>query len=473
MATRVAGGIGGRGARALVAKAGVAVVLAAVLAGCDNEDPGAQAISDASIQLRTISPGSVAPVSDEFATKGYRATAGELGPASSGSAAQQAVAALLSAQVETGLARPALSRLVEIEHEIASKLNRMVSLETARVSAQQTAAALGSYDPAAERRGIDSRTSELQQQLSEAQAKREQLEQRVAALGTQIDDLEGQVGGIRAQESSLRDQALRQDPIEAAQSIEEARETGRRADGLEVRASTLDAERSVLRPQVEAAGVRIDAINAQLAILSEARESVAQQARRSADDASAAQASAREFSAELVTLATEIMALHKDEAQASVSEARQSLEKAASAARRASGGAADGTLAAAGASRILGDVLARRAMSMEQTASAFRGLADRGQGELASRLTAQADELSQQAQGMKRDAIAAYETAAGNLRRAKAQGATRDALQAAADDLDRAIERLGGRVAGSDEPEESDDMGSGEDTGDETAEMGG
>lgn len=477
MATGVAGRSGRRGARALMAKAGLAIALTAVLSGCENEDPAAEAIRDASIQLKTISPGSVPPVSDDFAAKGYRATAGELGPAGSGSSAQQAAAALLSAQVEAGLARPAMGRLAEIEHEIAAKLNRMVSLETARVSAQQTAQALGSYDPSAERAAIDRRTSELQSDLTQAQAQREQFEQQLATLSTQISELEGQVGTIRAQESALRDRALREGPIEAAATIEQARETGRRADRLEVRSSTLDAERAVIRPQIEAAGVRIDAINAQLAILSQARESVAQQARRSSEEASAAQASAREFSANLVTLATEIGALHQSEAQAAVAEARQSLEKAASSARRASGDMADGTLAAAGANRTLGDLLARRAGSMEQTASAFRGLADRGQGELASRLTTLADTLTQQAQGLKQDAIAAYESASSSLRRARAQGVARDALQEAADNLDRAIENLGGRPAGGGESEESagqaDDWGD-QDAGEQTpSEMGG
>lgn len=458
MASGMAERSGGRGARALMAKAGVAIALAAILAGCENEDPAADAIRDASIQLKAISPGSVPPVSDDYAAKSYRATAGQLGPAGSGSSAQQAAAALLSSQVESGLARPAMSRLAEIEHEIAAKLNRMLSLETARVTAQQTAQALGSYDPSAERAAIDRQTNELQGNLSQARAQREQLEQQLAALSSQISELEGQVGTIRAQESALRDRALREGPIEAAATIEEARETGRRADALEVRASTLDAERSVIRPQIEATGVRIDAINAQLAILSEARESVAQQARRSSEEASAAQAAAREFSANLVTLATEIGALHQSEAQAAMGEARQSLEKAASSARRASGDIADGTLAAAGANRMLGDLLARRAGSMEQTASAFLGLADRGQGELASRLTTLADTLTQQAQSLKQDAIAAYEAAASSLRRARAQGVTRDALQQAADNLDRAIENLGGRRAGGDEAAGADEQ---------------
>ncbi|MEQ8845248.1 MAG: hypothetical protein RIB58_10380 [Phycisphaerales bacterium] len=449
----------------LAALAGLA---AGVMVGCDQQDAGAQAISDASVQLKTVSPGSVPPVSDDFATKGYRAAAAELGPATTGTQAQQAIAALLNAEVESGLARPAMSRLAQIEHEIGSKLTRMMSLETARVSARQTAQALRGYDPSAERSTIDAQSRTLQQQLTEARSRREALEQQIGELSAQMEGLDDQVGGIRAQEGELRERALREDPIEAAQTIQEAREVGRRADRLEVEVSTLDARRTVLRPQVEALDVRIDAIDAQLNILSEARENVATQARSSTEGAQAADASAQEFTAQLVALAQEISALHQNEAAGAVDEARQTLQKSASSARRATG-VVDGTLSAAGASRTLGDLLARRASSLEQTASAFRGLADRGEGELANRLSGIAGQLDQQAASLKQDAIAAFEQAASNLRRVRAQGDVREDLQNAADALDRAIERLGGRPAGGADDGGSDD-GMGEDS---ASEMGG
>ena len=118
MVTGVASHTRGRRARALFVGAGLAAAMAGVLGGCEDEDPAASAIQDASIHLKTVSPGSVPPVSDEFATERYRATASKLGPASSGSAGLQAAAAMLSTQVESGLARPAMNRLAEIEHEI-------------------------------------------------------------------------------------------------------------------------------------------------------------------------------------------------------------------------------------------------------------------------------------------------------------------------------------------------------------------
>lgn len=483
MAIRVAGRSGAKKKiAALIAQAGLVALVGSGLAGCGEEDPNATALSDASVQLKAISPGSVPPTDDTFATDGYRAASAKLAPATrDGSDAQKAIAAILSAEIEIGQARPAMTKLAQIEHEVGSKLTRMMSLETARVSAEQTATALGGYDASGERAAIDQRTSALQQDLSAAQAEQQSLRQRVEDLGTQISGLEGQVSTIRSEESALRDRALAEDPITAAQTISQARDTGRRADGLEVQVSTFDAQRSVLRPQIEALGVRIDAINAQLAILSEARESVAQQARRSADDASAAQASAREFAAQLATLATEIASLHQNEGQAAVGEARQSLEKAASSARRANTGAVDGTLVAAGASRSLGDLLARRAGSLEQTASVFSGLAGRAEGEQGRRFSTLADQLSQQAEELKQDSIDTYGTAMSGFNRAKtkARGETREALEKAASDIERAIERLGGRVDGSDDRDQDfDDQGAGEEAPDSgaeepTTEMGG
>jgi|GEM_PF-5879891 len=480
MATRVAGRSGGKQALALAVKAGLVGLLGSGLTGCGEEDPNAAALTDASMQLKAISPGSVPPTDDTFATDGYRAASATLMPATrDGTDTQKAIAAILSAEIEIGQARPALTRLAEIEHEIGTKLTSMMTLETARVSAEQTAAVLGAYDATTERAAIDQRTSALQQDLSAAQAEQQSLRQRVEDLGTQISALEGQVATIRSEESALRDRALGEDPIAAAQTISEARDTGRRADALEVQASTLDAQRSVLRPQIEAVGVRIDAIDAQLAILSEARQSVAEQARRSSDEASAAQASAQEYAAQLATLATEVGSLHQNEAQSAVGEARQALDKAASSARRAGTGAIDGSLVAAGAARSLGDVLARRAGSLEQTASVFSGLAGRAGSEQVRRLSTLADQLSQQAEELKRDAIEAYSTAMGGFRRARAQGDTREAFQKAADDLVRAIERLGGRVGGSDDQDQGlDDQatdGQAPDVGDDGAasEMGG
>jgi len=450
MATNEAGREAGSPRRSVATRLVCAALLAGAAVGCDKQDPAARAIADASIELRSISPGSVPPVSDEFAASGYRATTSKLGPVSGGTQAQQAIGALLAAEAEAGLARPSLSRLAELEHEIGGKLTRMVSLETARVSAQQTSEALGAYDPSAEQATIDARASELQEQLSGAQSQRQTLERRIEDLSAQITAIEAQVRTVRAEESGLRDRALGEGPIEAALTIQEARDVGRRADQLEAESSMLDAQRAVLRPELEAVGVRIEAINTQLNILSEARESVAQQARRSQQDAAGAQESAREFSAELITLATEIDSLHQNEAQAVLDEARQALQKAASTARRANSGGVDGTLIAAGASRTLGDLLSRRASSLSQTASAFSGLADRGRGELAQRLSTIADQLASKADDLRSEAIESYESAVSGLRRVRAQGQTRDALQDAADDLEQAIERLGGRVEGTD-----------------------
>jgi chromosome segregation ATPase len=475
MANRVVGRSGGKQIAALVAQAGLVALMGSALVGCEEDDANATALTDASAYVRTISPGSVPPTDDTFATEGYRTASSKLAPAASGGTeAQKAIASVLAAEIEIGRARPAMTKLAEIEQQVGAKLTRMMSLETARVSAQQTAAALGGYDPSAERAAIDQQASALQQALSVAQAERQSLEQRVEGLGSQISSLEGQVRTIRAEESGLRDRALAEDPIAGAQTTLEARDTGRRADALEVQASTLDAQRSSLRPQIAALGVRIDAIDAQLAILSEARESVAQQARRSADEAAEAQDSAREFSAALVALATEIGALHQNEASAAVSEAREALDKAASTARRARSATVDGSLLAANASRSLGDLLARRAGSLEQTAGVFGNLAGRADGELGRRLSSLADEFAQRAQGLKQDAIESYSTAMSGFSQARAQGETREALQQAADDIERAIERLGGAVAGSDEPadeqlEAAPDAGVGETTG----EMGG
>lgn len=451
MATGVADRVRGRGIVTILALGGLAGT--AVLGGCEQEDPSAEALSDAAIQIRTISPGSVPPTNDEFAAEWYRTASGQLDVAArDGSDVQKSIAALLNAEIAVGNARPAMTRLAEIEHEIGTRLTRMTSLETARVSASQTAEALGGYDPTVERSSIDRQASELQQQLSDAQAEKRRLIEQVDSLNSQISDLEGQVSTIRGEESSLRDLALREDPIEAAQTTIRAREVGRRADRLEVEASNLDAQRSVLGPQIEALDVRIDAINARLAILSQAREAVAEQAQRSGDEAAAAREMAQEFSAEMVSRANEIGALHQDEAQAALDEARQALEKAVSTARGARAEVIDGTLLSAGASRSLGDLLARRAASLQQTASVFGGLAERGEGEQARRLSGLADTLGQQADSLKRDAISAYESASSGFNRARGQakGATRDALQKAADDIDRAIERLGGPTAGSD-----------------------
>ncbi|CAK9056171.1 3-dioxygenase subunit A) (Benzoyl-CoA dioxygenase reductase component), partial [Durusdinium trenchii] len=344
-----------------------------------------------------------------------------------------------------------MTALARIEHEIGRKLTRMTSLETARVSAQQTAEALGSYDPGPERSEIEQQSSQLQQQLSDAQAEKQQLIRQVGTLDQQIADLESEVSSIRSEESTLRDRALREDPIAAAETTVEARELGRRADALEVQASNLDARRSVLGPQIEALDVRIAAIDARLAILSQAGAAVTAEAQRSMMESSEARERAQEFAAELATLASEISALHQDEAQAALTEARQALEKAVSTGRRANADVADGTLVAAGASRSLGDLLARRAASLSQTASIFSGVADRGQGDQARRLSNLADQLSQRADSLKGDAISAYESAASGLRRVRAQGDTRAALQDAADNLDRAIERLGGSSASDDD----------------------
>ncbi len=448
MATSKAGLSEGARRRAVASRLAMLALISGLAAGCDQQDPAAQAISEASIQMRAISPGSVPPVSDEFATDGFRATTGKLGPASSGTQAQQAIAALISAEAEAGLARPWLSTLAELEHEIGGRLTRMVSLETARVSAQQTAEALGSYNPTAESRAIDEQAGEFQEQLARAQGEQRALESQMSNLARQIQEIEGQVRSIREEESVLRDRALSEGPIEAAETIGQAREVGRGADHLEAQSSMLDAQRAVIRPQVDALGVRIQAIDSQLAILSEARESIAEQSARSSAEAADAQESARRFARELISLANAVSNLHQQDAQEALNQARSALQKAGSTARRANSGGVDGTLAAAGSARTLGDILSRRASSLAQTATAFRGLSERAQGELSTRLSALANQLDGQANELQSEAIESYGSAASGLRRVRAQGETRDMLQDSADELERAIERLGGPAAG-------------------------
>lgn len=448
MATRVAGRTVGSKHRnaALAGTLGLAALGVSWMSGCDGHDAGAQAISDASIQLRSVSPGSVPPTSDEFATSQLRASAGLLQAVErEGTDAQKAIAAILSAEIETGLSMPALSKLAEVEHEVGMKLTRMASLETARVTAQQTAEALRTFDASAQRSSIDERARALQSDLATARQQRQQVEQQAEELAGQIAALEARVSTIRGEESTLRDRALREGPIEAAATIEQARLTSRQADALEVQASTLDAQRAALGPQVEALSVRINAIDAQLAMLSTAREGVEARARQAESEAAQAERTASEHAAQIVVLAVEIGALHQNDAQTAMEEAQQSLEKAVSTARRATDPNSDGTLTAARASRTLGDVLAWRAGSLEHTARSFRGIAERAGGEQSRRLSTLADQLSQQADGLKQDAIGSYEQAMTGFGRVRAKGQTKIALDEAAENLGRAIERLGGK----------------------------
>ncbi|MEO1007428.1 MAG: hypothetical protein AAFX79_02575 [Planctomycetota bacterium] len=421
-----------------VAMAGVAGLV--LLGGCDNADPNATAIADASVEMRAISPGSIPPADENDAAAKYgRVASAVRTAASSGDGAHAAAARQLLARAEAGRSLPAMADLARVEREASEMLARVLSLETARLSAEQVAATLEGYDAAAERAEIDERIAERQRELGGLEDERDAARNQVATLRGQIEDLEGQIDTLRRRETGLRDRSLGEDPIRAAETIGEARRVGRQADGLEARASELDAEILVRLPAVGELETKIEAANRQLTMLGAARSAVDEREQQALREAETASEDARRYAAQMREMIEQVQALHLQQARDATNAAQEALSAAAGSAR-----GDEGALTAAVAQSDLASLAARRAGTLHRFAETLDRLASAASTQDQSRLSALTRQFRERAAEQREAAVQAYDRAASAFRRVRATGDTREALQETADALEARRDELGG-----------------------------
>ncbi len=455
-----------RSGRSTLTLALIATTLASFLfiPGCGEDDATERVITKASAQLSSLTAGSdrTAFTSPQFSReKVFASVISELMPIagsdSSAKPSQQAVAAIIIAHAQMGLAEIPAVKAVELEHQ-ASKMDSLLA-EMLRdwQKLEYSAAATAQYDPSKQLAELDQLAAMRAQEIADTQTRRDELSDQIAKLQAHADQLAEQSRKIRLTGSDIRRQAADAEPAQAAALVQQARVQIRKADALQVQSSKTLAQIATMTPQLSALETEITKLTNQRELIFKGKAEINKKTESVAAQTAAARQQASELADQIHALFSKAQELRNGELDRTTREAIKGGSSPQSTgfqgAARMAGKAVNesrttGNLAKAQAQQSLGDVLWTSAQGHSQHASILELLAH-AQG-LDSGDYANAAQESRNAQAQALEAAkSAYNTAQRGYAGAGVRGEAGQRLKAVSDALSAVFE--------SDESDESDE----------------
>lgn len=312
----------------------LAAGLAISLAACDRESPTASAVRSAGNKLAALSPAGGQPASIAARQKVYTGIKADLqSKLSGGTKSENAAAAVLLAQATNGLAQiPAAaaadlaSQNLHDEVEIRATLTRWFTH-----SALADAAA--KYDPAPELAAADADMKKVEDSLAAQQKHKADVDKRVADLRAQAQQISGQAHSIQQQSSEFRAKIPNETAVAGAGLMQQARDSGRKADGLEVQAATLEAQAAQVAPEAPEIQLEIDKLMLQKDMLTQAKAEVQQKVEESHKQATESRKDAKGAADKLDELVKGLLA-REEEVKKQTDEAVSQYEAAAASAAK-------------------------------------------------------------------------------------------------------------------------------------------
>ncbi|MGP1271776.1 MAG: hypothetical protein ACTS22_00425 [Phycisphaerales bacterium] len=418
-----------------VACAAGALLLAAPLAGCLEDDELGRAIDSVSSSLSALAVEGSAVPGEQMRTSTYEEAIRTLRPlVSEGTQAQQAAAHLLIARAEFGLSSGPAARVAAVSRDARALISEVNAERGKLLTLESVASAVGSFDASDEIAELRQRIQDRIRSVETEQQRLAQVEASVTELDNQADAADEEAQQIRVQESTLRDRALALPATEALPIFEQAAELRVQADTLAADAERLRAQADVIRPQIGEVQAEISRLTEQRRLAEESIESLNAEAEASRREAQSITSQAAEVRSAIQQKASELAGLVEAQLAPAFDAAVESFDAAASSARRATSGERTA------ARLVLGEVEQAKA----GLAASYAELLDAAVATLdAAGLAAESSSMRDRAEAARTLASEAIAEARTNFESAGVRGD-------AADRLDSVIARLGGGEA---EPE--------------------
>ena len=434
------------------------------LAGCDQGDPVARSIENASVTLRMLNPAGGPPPAEARRNELYTQALSQLrGAPGEPTSAQQTAISLLTAEAESGLAEIPLEEAAAQERTLLGQIREARALLSQWQGHRVREATARQFDPTSEISEIDSAIAERDAQIAAAEDAAAALDAQIATLNNEVDTRLAEAAEERLTEASLREQARAVSAVEGEELIKGARAHQRVADALEVEAEMLRARIEQLERESTEAKLNVERLRTQRALLGRARAAVQERAQASAEQAAEAAADA-DATAQRLAAALVAIERARDEGAAlaqAYEKGLTGLNRALSAANRAQSdqSARQGARAAVGATQqAIGDAHNARVRGTAAYAELLQALvaADGLEGSAASEanLAAARDSIAEDRQAAS-DAYEAARTAFSG------SGARGDEVRARIERLDALLQNL----SGVSDADQGGDAGAGDDSG--------
>ncbi|MCC6661139.1 MAG: hypothetical protein IT437_09665 [Phycisphaerales bacterium] len=366
--------------RSPICSATLALVLAAGLwlPGCDDRGPVGQAITDANVKLTSLTPTGGATASDDYKLSVYSEILNNLKPhTGQGTPSQQAATYILLSRAQAGLGEAPAAQAADIERSIQDFETRVrAALDQWRTLSAQ-AATLSSYDPAEELNAIARDAQDREAAIAREQARRSDVDARVAELRSQAATKAAAAKAKRQEEGTILQAMSNATAVQGDEILRRAVVIRREADALDAESSDLEARAAQVAPQSDRVQLEIDRLTAQRTLLDKNRDEVSARAAAMKERASAAQVEARQAADAVTTVVKEMEAtsatLPYDDAAAQFEAAAASAKKAAGA-DKASRSSAE--MAVGIPSQSLGDLRLSQARGLAGAVATYEALAE-------------------------------------------------------------------------------------------------
>ncbi len=390
-----------RSPRLLVIIAGTLLSGGVIMSGCDQGDPGVSVVRETTSKLAERTDGSgVTPALTADKRKSFfqRDVIDALKPhLASNNPGVAAAANLLSARATAALADDSAMQAAEGEAAALRKLGVLrVSLDV--WSQQNNRATISEgYQPEADLAAIDKQAGEIDAAVGQANVAERSAAERVIAIQKRADELLAQAKAKREQAAQIKQRLAAVSATEGLALLKQSAAVGRDADGLEVQAAGVREEAIKLQPAVDDAKRAIELLTARRENLKASKAAVLARAESGRVNAVEARKVADGAGADAARLAMEIV---KDRAEniAPAVEAAVKGYRAAEGLAKSKGASPDPAAKASVASyqQAMGHVLLAQARGQESLIAALKMAVDvrpplKAQAELAKELKAQED----------------------------------------------------------------------------------
>jgi predicted nucleic acid-binding Zn-ribbon protein len=456
---------------ALVALSGLA------LGACERDGASKKALEEASIRLESLDTGLGSAPSVDHREQVYNAVVTSLKEAADSDVPAYASSAnILLAKAHTGLSETPATQAALLEADSLNRV-RVLRADLAQwLEMNAVAVAADSYDAEPEIAALESQVKEIQGAVAGLTKARADVANRRDALVTEASGLSAESKTLRDEIGSLRMRISTVNATEGAAITEQIRERSRAADGLELKASEINARAELLVPQIAEIELNITGLNNQIESLRAAQAAAEQRSRDAKSEATEARALAATAAERIDKGATALIELRDGDIARAYESAQRTLTSGAGAARKASNDNRTASKLAEGVALQqsadltwqLAQGLAEHHAILNALATATPDLPRSGayEGAATAAATARGEALTKAAE--------TYEQAKGALTSAGAKGEAAERLERVGRMLDLIIQATQGETvdwsaANRPAPSEAEDAVASEDTGDAPA----
>lgn len=416
-------------------------LVAASLAGCDQDSPSSVAITKANQGVQAA--GTVAFSPDSLASGIGQNASNATSGSSAGTPGEKGSAALLSAQAALAMGEKEAQAMSTAEGEIRRSLARMNELAGLWSLKSTIAATAESFDPATQLKELAASDAARNTELAETTKLRDQLKSRHDDLRQRSASLSAEAKAFFDQASSLRQQASQVSARDGVALVEQGAAARRSGDAKRLEAEKLMAEADTLAPQVVEQDALINKVNKQKAKLAEAKKAYEDRKAASRKESADNREMASQMSSEIDRAFEELVKTHNGAYQSAFDNAKGQFEKALSSAKSATDAGSSAKVLAGGAGLSIAGLQSTRLQLLSSIASTLDVLT-KTEPALPQRANylAKRTEITQESTTLLEDAKSTIDAAQANFASASVTGDAKQKLQELAERLKALPESL-------------------------------